>query len=801
MDIKRLHPLVAAAVSLAVSAVSPAADINAERERWVAHSRSGDTQLTEAVTALQKLYQESGDAKVRADLIALMLRSGQRGAALAVCADCRPSELSADELANLAKAARDTKQFDTAAGYYRNLQTRFPQNKTGWLGAALVATDQKKFSESEKAVREYIRRFGTDKDIQTAEEYLASQSQSPTGQMGYLMARLSKDSDKESVLKVFRLADSVKAYPVQERLLETYPQYFTQTDRLWVRKNQATSQLRGALDADDQADIRNVRRKFSDIAAESDDTSAVHTAALRDDMTAANAAGKPEATIATYRKLAQQGEQPDYAKESYAKALLATGSPNKARKIYEGIAGRQMAENKRIADETNENLIASYADSLYFSKARKQLANWNTNKTRLDFTQNSEIKNPYHDKKHFWEARLDAWNGRPGKAVKHMDEWIAEHPADPWAQILRGELAYWNGHAEEAQTWYGHSQEFLPPDAQYLAQSKTATAQVAAGNWKPASETAATVSRDDVRYQDFFTRYDESRASMLVIDAEAMKATAPKDSTEWSQDARLYSKRSAQGHRVYVAEQTGYVPNHGDALRTGRAGLGAEISLYPATVTVEAGHGFSLNKKAYAQAGAEYRLGSRVRLKASAAYNSANTPAKALKQDVYAHEYTLGADYIHSGTLSAGIGAGLMDFDDGNLRKTAYATVNSNLFQHDRWQLAGSLRGDYTANKDIPEAYYYNPKNSKNLEGALMLSYTLPLDNRLQFKQTATAGVGRYWQHSQNAENTWQLKYGHDWQFGKKASLNYEIGRRQAMYDGQPEFQNFGRLGLSVKFN
>ena len=83
----------------------------------------------------------------------------------------------------------------------------------------------------------------------------------------------------------------------------------------------------------------------------------------------------------------------------------------------------------------------------------------------------------------------------------------------------------------------------------------------------------------------------------------------------------------------------------------------------------------------------------------------------------------------------------------------------------------------------------------------MQLSYTAPLDNGISLKQTVSGGAGRYWQSGVAAENTWNLSYGHDWQFGRKTSLTYEFGRRQAMYDGQPEFQNFGNIGLNMKFN
>lgn len=800
MNIIRPLSLLVVSTGMTLPAVTSAQTVDAERERWVVHSRSSEAQRVEAVAALRRLYAQSGDKAVRADLVALLMRGGQFEQALAVCTACKPSEMSADELENLAKAARNLKQFDRSAALYQALKTRFPEQKIGLLGSALVAVDQKKTADAAAAIAEYRRRFGNDADVQSAENYLGGLSRSHTEQLSILGKDLDDNADKERVLQVYRLAAQMQAYPVQERLLKQFPQYFTRADHAWVRKNEAASRLRGALQTYDQEQLKKAYQELTDIINTAEPGSDLHTSALRDRLAASTAVGKPEEAVSDYKRLAKLGKQPPYVDESYAKALLAVASPNKAVRLYQEASDRDMAQYGRVGNEINEALISTYSDLGHFDRARAQIPNWNTRPTKLDFTRTVEINNPYYDKQYFWNARLDAWNGNMAKAIKRMDAWIADHPADPWAQVLRGELAYWNGNEEEALMWFTRAQEFLAPDSQDWVKNKMAAIELARGNWREVDHTVQNVGRGNLNYEGFFRDYDLARAPALLMRADAMKATSPSEKTEWSQSAALYSGRSARGHRAYITQQTTYVPNHGEPLRAGRAGVGAEIAAFPATVNLEAGHGFNLDKKAYAKADVNYQLTSRLSLKAGAAYNSGNTPTKALRQDVYANEYTVGADYNHSERTRMGIGAGVMDFDDGNVRKTAYMWLSNNLFQYNRWKLASSLWADYGSNKDVPEAYYYNPRNSKSLSGTLALSHNRPFDNNVRLQQVLTAGAGRYWQAGVDAENTWLLKYGHEWQLGRKAGLSYEFGRRQAMYDGAPEFQNFGNIGLNVKF-
>ena len=107
-------PLYLGAAFAAFSLPVLAQDINAEREKWALHARDGASQLAESIEALRKLYAQNQDAKVRADLIALLVRQGNGAEALRVCGNCKADRYSVDELQNLAKAARDSKQFSQA---------------------------------------------------------------------------------------------------------------------------------------------------------------------------------------------------------------------------------------------------------------------------------------------------------------------------------------------------------------------------------------------------------------------------------------------------------------------------------------------------------------------------------------------------------------------------------------------------------------------------------------------------------------------------------------------------------------
>ena len=95
---------------------------------------------------------------------------------------------------------------------------------------------------------------------------------------------------------------------------------------------------------------------------------------------------------------------------------------------------------------------------------------------------------------------------------------------------------------------------------------------------------------------------------------------------------------------------------------------------------------------------------------------------------------------------------------------------------------------------------YFNPLRDRNLELELAGRYRLPLDGRRALLQSLVIGGNQYWQQEYGGDPGWQLSYRHDWVFSPALSLGYGLGRRQAVYDGNPEYGNFVFANLQWSF-
>ena len=135
-------------------------------------------------------------------------------------------------------------------------------------------------------------------------------------------------------------------------------------------------------------------------------------------------------------------------------------------------------------------------------------------------------------------------------------------------------------------------------------------------------------------------------------------------------------------------------------------------------------------------------------------------PVKAINKGVYTKDIGFSTTYSYSDIFQAGLGGSVMKFDDGNLRKEANFWLNLNTFKHDRWALTNNFRIDYSKNKTIDSAEYYNPSKAQ-LEFGADLSYYQPLNYGLVLNHHLKTSVGAYKQAELSREKMWSISYGH----------------------------------------
>lgn len=777
-----------------------AGGVDQERENWVIKARVGE--LDAAAQGLDALYRQTGDGKVLDDLIAVQLWRGDRKGALAVCEPCEFSPISNRTLEAVARAARDEKRYAEAISYYRILQGRDPANPNGWLGLFLTASDQGNRELARRAAGEYDARFGRDQAILDARIYAARQGEDP---MGELLARqqwLALEPDNhEQVLALYRVAVSLGAGPAAADLMSRYPKLFKPVDRLWLDYYQAVNLLRISAQTEDpvlaRRSLTHTLALQDRILARAPHDHVLYISARRDLVVTLVALGDVARAEQESAALQGEGPLPDYVLEARADALAGLGRVDEASLIYRQLATPARAKDKRLL----EKRFYAYSDGERYGAAQGLLAGWREPPTRWDFTGNMRMENDDYEKVLQLKTLLQAWRGEAGAAEQQLEGWLKTAPANPWLWLQLGDIRRWRGHPDGAGQAYQQAVRWLPAGRTVLAEPGRLNARLDKGDWQgtpQAVRTLGNLTRDRQELQQRLT-LDQAPQFVTELTHGRSEGGSVQASRDWQYDSRFYSARSDGGERLFVRRQGSFGEFDQQPERAAYTGLGAEISFYPLQLTLEGGSGSELNHKGYLWSRLDWRLGDHWTQGFAINLNSADTPLRALARGNYAAQYQLDLGWRQDETREGALRLERMDLSDGNRRLTASGWLRQDLWRRDRWWFDTTLRGATSRNEAV-EVDYFNPLQDRNLELELAGRYRLPLDGRRSLLQSLIMSGNHYWQQGYGSDQGWQLSYRHDWILSPALSLGYGLGRRQAIYDGNPEFGNFIFANLQWSF-
>lgn len=436
--------------------------INQNREALVIYSRQGETQHREAIVQLEQLYKQSNDLLVRDDLIALLLQEDRWQEAVDVCHHCSMQDYSQNELENLARAWRNLKQYNKALNYYNLLYQKYPQNKNGLLGKILVTIDLQQFATAKKLLLNYNNKFGKDSNYQSAYHYWLDSAEGDIAKLARWQRELERNpQNTEHIKQLYLLAAKYKLYPLQQKLLSNYPQFFTEKDKLWQMEESAV--VISKLANDKQQNLAKAYKQLTEVIEKTEQDSPLQIKALQDRIVIAQKLNNDQFIKQDYHQLQATDQLPDYVKQAYADYQLSQGSPFYALELYQTIAAKYTQLNQPIPNSLLFKLFSAASDAGYFYQANDYLKQIQTTPYLQDFTRTRKIKNPDFDRLFFAQVYLQAWRGNTEQALALLDERLDIAPADIWAMFAKSEIKQWQGYDDEAEYWINKTQAFLPP--------------------------------------------------------------------------------------------------------------------------------------------------------------------------------------------------------------------------------------------------------------------------------------------------------------------------------------------------
>ena len=793
--------LVGVSTSVVQVAYAQNSSIDTERENIIIFSRQGEAQLNQAIPKLEALFKRTNDIKVRDDLITLYLRTNQSAKALSLCESCAPAQFSQNELENLGKAARNEKQYDRAVAFYSQLQKQFPDNPNGWLGGALASTETKNYTAAKNALNVYKKRFGQDNAYLDAESYLLDFTEPDMAKLGRWQRQLEQNPKNLTLMKeLYRLASKYNVQPLREKLQSSYPEQFNSKDIMWLEHDKVI------ISAKNASTITQQEKSFDELTAllaKINPQHPLYQQTLQDRFVVGVRLNKFNEIDDDFQLLQSQPNTPDYLEEAFGDYWMAKGSPHKALTSYQNIEQRASKNKRAVGDALLQKLSLAASDAGEFKLAQKYLEQITSNVYINDYTRTSKITNPSYDSRYFGLARLALWRGNSQLAQQLIDDRVFNKtPGDPWVMLQKSELEKNRRNYNDAKFWAEKASYFLNDNDQQEVRTSLAETALSQNDLPTVSKTIDAMNEEQRQSaQSLIKHYEQARSGKVVGSVGLQHRTSPISySNESSQDYAIYTPKTANGHDLYVHYLETRSPYDKESLISRRIGVGTELNFYPLQLKMEGGKGIKLNDKAYFSTEANYTLNQHWSFNLNANINGSGTPVKAINKGVYTRDIGFSTTYSYSDIFQAGLGGGVMKFDDGNLRKEANFWLNLNTFKHDRWALTNNFRVDYSKNKTIDSAEYYNPSKATSLEFSADLSYYQPLNYGLVLNHHLKASVGVYKQAELSREKMWSISYGHNWRIGKRYAISYEVGRKKNIYDGSAEFNNFGNLTFSIYY-
>ncbi|WP_150540137.1 poly-beta-1,6 N-acetyl-D-glucosamine export porin PgaA [Actinobacillus vicugnae] len=806
MGIKFNHVVLAllstTATNVAFANLSP---IDIKREEIVVFARQGDSQLEQAITQMSALYKKTKNQKVRDDLIALMVRNGQFKEATEVCSTCDINGFSESELENLAKAYRTSQNLPKSLQLYTKLRHAHPQNPNGLLGSALVETELAQYPAAQAHLAQYKQKFGADAGYKDASSFLLDKTEPELSKLGRWQDELKANpANHHLATQLYRLAAKLNVHPIQDKLVQQYPDLFSAKDKAWLIHSEVISSVKGNSSLK-KADLQVAYQYLTQVIENTKPKNPLYQQAIQDRLTIANRLNENGLVRQDYQRLNELGaEMPDYVKEAYADTLLREGSAFKALGVYQELETKERALHKKVSTPLLFKLISASSDAGYFEQAQAYQEQIRESETIWDFTRTTHLINPNYERAYYNQVNLHNWRGDKTTAVAKLTDRLTNLvPGDPWTMLALSEVESARNNYDDANFLADKASYFLGESEQSAYKNQSANIALSQGNLRKVRKLVESYTPEEREYaESVLKNYEDLRRGSFNASFGVQHQTAPsnKSSNETSQEYYLNSPKTADGHYAYVHYVEEKVPTEDTLLKQRRIGVGGNLNLFPVNVNVEAGKGIKLHDKGYLSLATSYVLNQNWRFDLSGNLNGSGIPIKAINQGVYNKDIGFGTTYTYLDLLRIGTGVNAMKFDDGNLRKSFYAWASVETFRKDRWALTNNLRFDYQRNKQIDSAWYYNPLKSRNVEFGVDLSYLQPMNYGLALTHHVRGTVGQYKQQSHNAQRSWSLSYGHDWRITKKVSLSYEIGRKKNIYDGDAEFNNYGNVNLSYSF-
>jgi biofilm PGA synthesis protein PgaA len=404
-------------------------------------------------------------------------------------------------------------------------------------------------------------------------------------------------------------------------------------------------------------------------------------------------------------------------------------------------------------------------------------------------------------------ARIIASMGRAyadqlEEAQLMMDELLAEAPGNTSARYSLGNIYRYRGWEDRPLPEY---QQVLTMDPKLLpARTSYAQANIERQEYPEANSELRAVQPMHPGHKSVMDLNEQwllYRSWQLLVDTQWGESSGDTFGSDQHQvNAWLFTRPFKENFRAYLRTFDNYAefPDGNDDRR--RAALGTEYRKGVWTGRGEVNWDRSEGGDAGFAGRLDYRINDEWSAGSALEINSYATQLRADRAGIKSNLLTGDVSYARDEKYSAGAGAGLQDYDDGNVQLGMFAKSQMRFVNKFKYKLDGLANVAVTTNSDGGNTVYYAPeRQGEAIVGAQNTwrqyrRYDAALTHRL----TLWAGVNN--QKDFGTDGIWTLAYELDWSINESIDIGGGASRGRRYYDGNGEDQTFFNLRLNARF-
>ena len=790
-----------------------------EYNALIKKAQAGDYQP--ALAMLRERNQTApDDLRALYDHIIVAGWAGNTDEVLEVYRSLKPTRksLPAEVQSAVARAYRDTKQWDQALALYRDGARRFPKQSSFSIGETMVLAEAGKTQEALALGQSLVEKSPKDPDQRLALGYVYRINAQPYAALKEIAKAHTLAPNKPYVTREYILA--LQHAGIAEAALRTAQDNPGIMDEAEMRHLEADHAAELTRIAAMPSRLEAERFVIADKALGEYDRLMAEWRALGepakdqllririDRLQALHARARMRDVVKEYEQLRAEGvEVPRYVLNDVASAYLVTRRPNKARELYEKVLADEAAQRddevERLSYETG--LFYSLIETENFGRADRVIKQAQARQPawrRIRGVPDS-VPNDLHLHAEQTAALNYFYTDDTPTAQRQLETYVAQAPRNVG---LRVGLAH--VYRARAQPRLAEKElkmaETLAPTSRDIISGQASTA-MALKEWRQA----------EMLNNNLMTRYPENATTQLVardwntykkaeLRVSAFRGLSDNSpvsgSGDFGIDTVLYSAPLDYNWRVFGG--VGYAQGdfeegrgHYRYARTGVEWRGRDL-----TAEFEAsGQNFGHGNKPGLSATAAYDISDYWQVGASADWRSRETPLRALANNISSNSLGAFVRWRANDQREWTFSFSPSRFSDGNKRYALLLRGKERIYTSPKLKLDLELNasGSRNTRQNVP---YFNPRADLEIVPALSLTHLVYRRYETAFQQKFTVGAGTYSQRGYGTTAIGTLGYAVRYEFNQLLDFGLSATGINRTYDGQRERELRILFDMSLRF-